>query len=167
MASPILARGRSRERLGRALLGNASNMHGRTPGAGSGARPRVAACDDNPLISRLVSAVCQMEDLEFVGDASDGRTCVDLVRETAPDLLVLDMEMPGFDGLYAIEELRRTSSDLKVVVYSGTCGEEVEERVVRAGADAYVRKGDPIEELRQALRDLAGSPAAHAAGVAP
>lgn len=116
---------------------------------------RVAACDDNPMVRRLVSAVCRIEGFEFAGEADDGRTCVDLVRETNPDVLVLDMDMPYFDGLYAIAELRRTESALRIVVYSGVGSDEMQAPVLGAGADAYVRKGGSIDELRGALHEQA------------
>jgi NarL family two-component system response regulator LiaR len=113
---------------------------------------RVACCDDHPLIAELLSIVIDdTAGLEFVGDALCGHDAADLVADNAADILVLDLDMPGGDGLSAISEIRRTNPDVQIIVYSGIVDNAARVAVTDAGANAVVHKDDTLDELEHAL----------------
>ncbi len=121
------------------------------PRGGGTEAVRVVSADDDPGVCLLVAAVVDgIEGLTYAGQAGDGLAVVELIERVAPDLLVLDIDMPGYDGLFALARLRRTHSSLWIVVYSGSSSDELRPQVLAAGANAYVRKGDALSDLRAA-----------------
>jgi DNA-binding NarL/FixJ family response regulator len=104
----------------------------------------------------LVRAVLSdAPEVEIAGEAGDGRACLEGVEETHPDLLLLDLRMPGMDGFEVLDELReRAGSSPRVLVLTSSPPEEVADRVHAAGAD-YLRKGAPPDVLLDAVRSLA------------
>ena len=114
---------------------------------------RVFVCDDAPEHRALVRAVLADEpDLEVVGEAIDGATCLTGLALTRPDVLVLDLQMPVKDGWDVLAELRERPAAPRVLVVSSDAG--AAERVRAAGAE-FLAKGAPIEALRAAIRRLA------------
>ena len=110
-------------------------------------------CDDAPEHRALVRAVLADEpDLEVVGEAIDGATCLTGLALTRPDVLVLDLQMPVKDGWDVLAELRERPAAPRVLVVSSDAG--AAERVRAAGAE-FLAKGAPIEALRAAIRRLA------------
>lgn len=120
---------------------------------------RFLLCDDDASYRRLVQLTlsdtahrrCQRP-LEFV-EANDGRECVDKVAATEPDLVLLDLNMPAVDGYETLRRLGEQGSTAKVVVLSSATSEEAEERVLDAGAVAFLEKPRDIMELPGLLRE--------------
>jgi CheY-like chemotaxis protein len=110
---------------------------------------RVYVCDDSPEHRALVRAVLG-EAAEIAGEAADGRTCLDELDATQPDVLVLDLQMPGMTGFEVLDELRRRDDPPRVLVLTSSPPGEVGERVRAAGAD-YLRKGESPDVLRDAV----------------
>ena len=122
---------------------------------------RVVICDDAAPIRALVSAWLEdVEDIEEVANASDGKEAVDRVHEFSPDVLVLDLDMPVYDGVYTIEQLLGDDPTFPIVVYSGSSGTVLEERAREAGATRFVTKTSDLDDLVDAIRDAAGARAA-------
>jgi len=97
--------------------------------------------------------------IEVVGEASTGLGAVEVAARTKPDAILLDLAMPGGNGLDAIPEIRRVSPDTRIVVLSGFSREHLGRQAVDAGADAYVEKGSLeriVEALTEAFPQLAG-----------
>jgi len=118
---------------------------------------RVYVCDDSPEHRALMRAIVEdVPGLEIVGEAGEGSACLNDLRERRPDVLVLDLRMPGMDGWEALERLRRCDDPPAVLVMTSSPAHEVEERVRAAGAD-YLRKGASPDEVRAAIRRLASS----------
>ncbi len=114
------------------------------PGSGTDRSgvPRVLLVDDNALVRRLLREQLHARGaLSVVGEAGDAESAVKLAAELTPDLVVLDLSMPGSDGFTTISEVRAAAPGAKVVVISGFAAHEVEDRVLAAGAAAYVEKG--------------------------
>lgn len=108
--------------------------------------------DDHPFIRATVCMLLRQEDLEVVGQADNGIDAVRLAREQAPDLIVLDIAMPGLEGLEVITRLKAMQRPAKVVVLTSHLAEAYSLRCMQAGAVGYVSKNDDLSELNKAVR---------------
>ena len=124
-------------------------------------RISVVVCDDVPELRRLARMVLEEHgDMVVVGEAADGREAVETIERCQPDVCVLDLSMPEMDGLEAIPLIHQVAPATEIVVFSGFEEGKVAEVALRLKASRYVRKGAPLEELRQAVKDLAAQRAA-------
>ena len=105
----------------------------------SAARPRVLVVDDHPDVAK---AVCQLlaPDCEVVGTIADGSVLLEAVQRLEPDVIVLDMNLPGVHALEVCRQLTQMNPPVKVVVFSAMNEPEVTEALVAAGASAFVSK---------------------------
>jgi DNA-binding NarL/FixJ family response regulator len=105
----------------------------------SRARPRVLVADDHPTVAK---AVCRLlaPDCEIVGTVADGRALLEAVPRLEPDVIVMDLNLPGVHGLEACRQLTSMHPALKVVVLSAMSEPEVTEALIAAGASAFVSK---------------------------
>lgn len=92
--------------------------------------------------------------MDCVGEASDGAEAIKVVRETKPDLVILDLSMPDMDGLEALREIRRTR-DVRVLVFSGFFNERLERVVLAMGASKLLSKSAPVEDILEAAKEVA------------
>jgi DNA-binding NarL/FixJ family response regulator len=130
---------------------------------------RVLLVDDSADLRMLLRLKLESwDDFEVVAEAGDGEAGVRLAEEHQPDLVMLDLAMPKMDGLQALPLIRERVEGVRVVVLSGFEQSVMEKRVREAGADGYLEKGVPMEELALTLkRVLDGTPnATGAAGAA-
>jgi DNA-binding NarL/FixJ family response regulator len=124
--------------------------------SGHGHRVRVAIADDNESVRVFLRMLVQAEpDFEFVGEAADGAEAVSLAERERPDLLILDIAMPGLDGLQVLERLRSSCPEVQIVVYSGSGATTLNDAVLELGAADCVKKGVSNEELIERLRRAA------------
>ena len=109
--------------------------------------------DDIPELRELIKFGME-EDVGFevVGEAGDGRTAIAGIAETRPAAVLLDLSMPDMNGLEAIPEIREGDPDVAIIVLSGFSADRMGPLALERGADAYVEKGTPIQELRDATR---------------
>ncbi|WP_109029549.1 response regulator transcription factor [Streptomyces rubrogriseus] len=140
---------------------------------------RLLLVDDDPLVRAGLSLMLGgAEDVEIVGEAADGDEAVALVDRTRPDVLLMDIRMPGTDGLTATERLLSRPDAPQVVVLTTFHADEQVLRALRAGAAGFVLKDTPPAEILDAVRRVAAgdpvlSPAVtrrlmeQAAGTAP
>ena len=111
-------------------------------------RPTVFLCDDVPAFRALLRAVLEQHaGCEIVGEASDGPSAVAGVARTRPDVLVLDLDMPGGDGLSAIPAIRSACAQTRIIVLSSFPHERMARRALHAGADRYLEKRTPLSEV--------------------
>lgn len=96
-------------------------------------------------------------EMEVVGEAADGEAAIAGVRETRPDILILDLSMPKVDGLEVIKTLRAELPATKIVVASGFAAARLAPTALELGAAAYFEKGAPVETLRKAVYDAHAS----------
>ncbi len=121
----------------------------------SGGRLRVVIADDHAVVRQGIRGVLeQVEGLEVVAEAADGSEALELIEKHQPDLVVLDVTMPGKTGLEVAKELRDAGSDARVLVLSMHDDPEYVLEAVRAGADGYVLKDVTPAELRAAVSAL-------------
>jgi CheY-like chemotaxis protein len=116
--------------------------------------PSVVVADDVEAIRALVRATLETEGFAVVAEAGDGHEAVERVRELQPHLVLLDLNMPRFDGLQAITEIRAVSPATKICVLSGLAEEIVADKAYELGAHAFVEKGSALDELPTVLRGL-------------
>ena len=130
-------------------------------------RLKLLLADDHALMFEAIALALENEnDMEIVGCAETGSQVLPLVQQTQPDLVVLDLRMPGMDGLTCIKLLRERFPDVATAVLSGIDSDETIEAALRAGANAFISKSVDPAALADALRQAACEPVAKAIGVA-
>jgi DNA-binding NarL/FixJ family response regulator len=118
-----------------------------------GDRIRVLICDDVALLRELLRYELEEDDgIVVVGEADNGLDGVRLVDELRPDVVVLDLAMPGMDGLEALTLIREREQPPAVIVHSGFDASMMRDRVLALGAAAYVEKGGNLGDVREAIR---------------
>src|SRR4051794_595413 len=112
---------------------------------------RVIVADDDPLARRMLRDVLQMAGITVIAEAGSGREAVELTAYYHPDVVVMDLIMPGMDGLAAMSEIRRTAPDVRVVILTSSDDDEVGLMTLRAGASGFLCKNVGIDALPRAL----------------
>ena len=123
-------------------------------------RLRVVICDDDPLVRRLMREALQVAGIVVVAEASDGREALELARHYHPEVVLMDVVMPGMDGIEATRRIIEEAPDTRVVMLTGSRDDELALRGLRAGAVGYLAKDTPIEDISLALRHAAAGEAA-------
>ncbi|PTX96483.1 response regulator transcription factor [Opitutus sp. ER46] len=117
---------------------------------------RVLVVDDHFVVRiGLVALVNTEPDLRVVGEADDGDRAIALFRELQPDLVLMDLRMPGKSGPEATAEIRRVSERARILMLSAFDGDEEIHNALAAGANGYVLKSATGEELIPAIRAVA------------
>ncbi|MFE1754773.1 response regulator [Streptomyces anandii] len=117
---------------------------------------RLLLVDDDPLVRAGLSLMMGgADDIEIVGEAADGTEVEDLVDRTLPDVVLMDVRMPGMDGLTATERLRGRARAPQVVLLTTFHADEQVLRALRAGASGFVLKDTPPAEIVDAVRRVA------------
>ena len=118
----------------------------------------VVLCDDVPELRMLLRfGLEESDDLRVVGEAGDATTGVAIVTETQPDAVLLDLSMPGMDGLQAIPLIQRASPDTAIIVFSAFAADRMSRSALEQGADRYVEKGAPLQDVRAIVREEVGA----------
>jgi DNA-binding NarL/FixJ family response regulator len=126
-------------------------------------RLKLVVADDHGLMVEAVRiALAGRPDMEIVGVAETGSQVVPLVQQTMPDLVVLDLRMPGMDGLTCLKLLRERMPSVKIAVLSGIDSDETTAEALRLGASAFISKGiDPAalpDALMRAYEETVSAP---------
>jgi two-component system NarL family response regulator len=128
---------------------------------------RVLAVDDHQVVrAGLTTVLGAVPDIAVVGEAADGREAVARYAELRPDVVLMDLRMPGLDGVGAIEAIRRGDPAARVVAFTMYEGDVDIHRALSAGAVGYLLKETPAAELVAAIRDVAAGRRALPAAVA-
>ena len=120
-------------------------------------RTKILVIDDDPRDRDLVVAVLEEKGYEVIC-ADNGRIGLMLCHQRTPDAVVLDLDMPGIDGLSLLPQLRILHPALPVVVFSGRSPHEVEEELLNQGATAFIQKAFSLDLLGSALREVLPAP---------
>jgi DNA-binding NarL/FixJ family response regulator len=114
---------------------------------------RVLIADDHPLIlAGIKHALETADDFEVVAETNNGAQVLPLVSQTQPDLALLDMRMPGMDGLTCLDRIRKRYPDVKVVILSVSTDPGIIQDVLNRGASAYIVKSVNPADVPSALR---------------
>ncbi len=118
---------------------------------------KVLVADDHPVVRKgLQSCLAKHGHLKVVGEAADGDEALRKTRELSPDVVLMDISMPGMNGLAVTEVLRKELPQIKVLVLSVHSNKSSIFRVIQAGAHGYVSKEAPPEELVRAIESVNG-----------
>src|SRR3989441_12897560 len=127
---------------------------------------RILLVDDHPLTRSALAALLQQHGFEVVGEAADGEEAIDAAGRLHPDLILLDLSMPGLDGITALPRLREAAPDCEVVVLTASGTEENLLGAIRGGAAGYLLKSEPPERIVDFLRGVVQGEAALSGTVA-
>src|SRR5213596_43615 len=127
---------------------------------------RILIVDDHPLTREALSSLLGAHGLDVIGCASDGAEAIAEAARLQPDLVLLDLSMPGVDGLTALPRLREAAPDCEVVVLTASGTEENLLGAIRGGAAGYLLKSEPPERIVDFLRGVAQGEAALSGTVA-
>jgi DNA-binding NarL/FixJ family response regulator len=128
---------------------------------------RVVLADDHPVVRRGLTAMLRStDDIDVVGEAVDGREAVRAAVTLRPDVLVLDINMPGLDGVAAAAQVRKAAPSVGILMLTMAEDDESVRAALAAGASGYALKGDPAERIVRAIHAVADGDTVLAAGVA-
>jgi two-component system, NarL family, invasion response regulator UvrY len=114
---------------------------------------RVLVVDDHDLVrSGITRMLADNPDLEVIGESSSGEEAIDAVRRDRPDIVLMDIRMPGIGGLEATRRILRIDDSIRVIVVTACADDPYPTRVMQAGATAYITKGADIKEMVRAIR---------------
>jgi DNA-binding NarL/FixJ family response regulator len=109
--------------------------------------------DDHPLVrDGIIGLVDAQGDFTVVAEAGDGIDAIAKFEEHRPDVILMDLQMPGLSGLEAIKEIRKRSSSVKILVLTTYLGDAQITRAIQAGASGYLLKSSVRKELLDAIR---------------
>jgi DNA-binding NarL/FixJ family response regulator len=116
---------------------------------------RILIVDDHPIVREGLAAVLDaQDDMEVAGESSDGAEAVALFERIRPDIVLMDLAMPGTDGVEAIRRIRALDENAKVVVLTAYDTDDRIFQAVQAGARGYLLKGAPRDEIFRAIREV-------------
>jgi DNA-binding NarL/FixJ family response regulator len=122
--------------------------------------------DDHPLTREALSSLLRSHGFDVVGHASDGAEAVTEAARLQPDLVLLDLSMPGVDGLTALPKLREAAPECEVVVLTASGTESNLLAAIRGGAAGYLLKSEPPERIASFLEGVANGEAALSGAIA-
>ncbi|MGO2111922.1 MAG: response regulator, partial [Pseudoclavibacter sp.] len=99
---------------------------------------RVVLVDDHSLVRQGIRGLLGVAGIEVVGEAGDGREGVDVVRRESPDVVLLDVRMPRFDGIWALERMRELDIDVPALMLTTFDDDDLVLEALRAGARGYL-----------------------------
>ena len=128
---------------------------------------RVVLVDDHPLfLDGVRAALAGADDLEIVGEAVDGTSAIALIDELAPDLVLMDLNLPDVSGVEATTRILRSAPETRVLMMTMSVDDDAVVAAMRAGARGYVVKGAGRADLLQAIRAVAAGGAVFSPTVA-
>ncbi|WP_416903954.1 response regulator [Micromonospora echinospora] len=116
---------------------------------------RVVVVDDQTLIRQGIRGLLAVAGIEVVGEADDGAAALDVVADTRPDVVLLDLRMPHRDGIWTLRQLRDRGVDVPVLVLTTFDDDTLVLDALRAGARGYLLKDVTLEQLTRAVETLA------------
>jgi len=127
---------------------------------------RVLIVDDHPLTQEALASLLTQHGFEIVAQASSGDEAIKQAAKQQPDLVLLDLSMPGMSGLEALPEIRRVAPGSEVVVLTASGTEENLMRAIKGGASGYLLKTEPPPRIVEFLRGVVNGEAALSGSIA-
>src|ERR687893_1873816 len=134
-------------------------LTGKGPGSKRAGAPsgilRVVIADDHPFYRQGLARLLSQSGVEVVGEAANGPDAIELVERTAPDVAVVDLNMPGMSGVEVTRRLNERMPASRVLVVSVSAQEDDVTEAILAGASGYVLKDGPVEEVVAGIKAAA------------
>jgi len=116
-------------------------------------RIKVMIVDDHPIVrSGLVTMLLAFDDLELVSEASSGSIALALCQQELPDVILMDMVMPGMDGLETTQKVLEQYPSVKIIILTSFTKDTMVQDALEAGATSYLLKDSSIDQLAEAIR---------------
>ena len=113
---------------------------------------RVMLVDDHAMLrSGLRQLVLQQDDLELVGEASNGAKALEIAAEAAPDIILMDIHLPDLSGIEVSRQIMARKTGTKIIIFSSNVSRTILDEALSAGASGYVSKSGAADELIQAI----------------
>jgi|RhiMethySRZTD1v2_1073278.scaffolds.fasta_scaffold118401_1 two-component system chemotaxis response regulator CheY len=123
-------------------------------------KSRIVVVDDNPVIRDLLRGILRHDDsFVVVGEATSGDTAIDVVEKLRPDLICLDVMLPGLDGIAVLRALRAVHPEMRVVLVTGRATSSVVSEALELGAAGFVVKPFNAARLLSTVRTALAAPA--------
>src|ERR1700733_1615382 len=150
MANPACVGDSGSGERGLRELMNSSPKMGTSPAA-----IRVMTVDDHALIREGVAAlIANQKDMSLVGEASNGREAIEQFRSHRPDVTLMDLQMPEMNGIDALIAIRSEFPDARIIMLTTYAGDALCKRAMKAGAQAYILKGNVRKDLLDTIRTV-------------
>ena len=118
---------------------------------------RILLADDHKITREgLVSLISKQQDMEVVGEAENGREAVGLAKDLRPDVVIMDVSMPGLNGIEATKQILSEDENVKVIALSMHSDNLFVSEMLKSGASGYMLKDCAFEELDRAIREVVG-----------
>jgi DNA-binding NarL/FixJ family response regulator len=125
---------------------------------GSEKKIRVILVDDHMVMRQGLAGLLRAEpDIEIIGEASDGQSAIELIQELRPDVVIMDISMPGMDGIQATRIIHKELPEIRIIGLSMFQEGEQQAAMREAGAVTYLTKTGPAEALIETIRDCVSS----------
>ena len=123
----------------------------------SGPPKRVVLCDDHEIVREAVKArMASVPGVDIVGEAETGEDVIGKVQELKPDVCIVDVELPGQDGIEATREILKVRPETRVIIFTAHAQPDLLALALRAGAAGYVLKSAPAEDIARAVKAVTG-----------
>jgi len=123
-------------------------------------RIRLLIVDDHAIVRQgLTSMLSEEPDFEIVGEAADGAAAMKAVDKLKPNIVLLDLRMPGIDGIDVCREISANHPDVRVIILTAFLDSDTINRCIQAGAKGYVIKDVERTDLKRSIRDVANGEA--------
>ena len=117
---------------------------------------RVLITDDQTVVREGLAAIlANYPDIEVIGQAADGIQAMEIIKQSKPDVVLLDLVMPNQDGLATIPKIKETAPNTRILVVTGFAENDMVYQAIKAGALGYILKDATRDQLLQAIRDVA------------
>ena len=117
---------------------------------------KVLIVDDHPLVRMGIRRLLEdLPDMQVIAEADSGEAALSLVKTKKPDVVLLDIKMPGIDGWEVTRRLKKSNPHIKIIAITAMTTDPLPMRILQLGAMAYLTKGSSIEEMATAIRKVA------------
>lgn len=118
---------------------------------------KLLVADDHDLVRMgIVRMLDDEPELSVIGEASSGEQTLVLAKKLAPDVILLDVNMPNMNGIDVATKLRQMNANIKILVVSSLSAEPYPSMLVKAGVNGYITKGTPLDEMVRAIKKIVG-----------